>query len=45
MHEGRPLCWAGEISPEVLVGWGLEMPVAVLEMDIDYLFKALRPEE
>jgi phenylalanyl-tRNA synthetase beta chain len=45
MHEGKPLCWAGEIRPEVLVGWGLEMPVAALEMDIDYLFKALKSQE
>jgi phenylalanyl-tRNA synthetase beta chain len=45
MHEGKPLCWGGEIRPEVLVGWGLEMPVAALEMDIDYLFKALKPQE
>ena len=33
------LCWAGEIKPQVLENWGLEMPVAALEMDIDVLFK------
>jgi phenylalanyl-tRNA synthetase beta chain len=35
------LCWSGEIKPEVLKNWGLEMPVAALEMDIDILFKNL----
>jgi len=33
------LCWAGEIKPQVLENWDLEMPVAALEMDIDVLFK------
>jgi phenylalanyl-tRNA synthetase beta chain len=40
--EGRPLCWAGEIRPEVLENWGLEMPVAALEMDVDLLFELVR---
>jgi len=35
---GEPLCWAGELRPEVLGNWGLEMPVAALEMDVDLLF-------
>ncbi len=35
----EPLCWLGEIRPEVLEAWELEMPVAALEMDIDKLFK------
>ncbi len=35
------LCWAGEIKPQVLENWSLEMPVAALEMDIDVLFKHL----
>ncbi len=34
---GEPLCWAGELKPEVLESWGLEMPVAALEMDVDLL--------
>jgi phenylalanyl-tRNA synthetase beta chain len=38
---GEVLCWAGEIRPEVLENWGLEMPVAALEMDIDVLFRHL----
>jgi len=39
---GRPLCWAGEVRPEVLENWGLEMPVAALEMDVDLLFELVR---
>jgi phenylalanyl-tRNA synthetase beta chain len=42
-HDGKPVCWAGEVKPEVLLGWDLEMPVAALEVDIDYLFRALQP--
>ena len=41
--DDRDLCWAGEIRPEVLEGWELEMPTAVLEMDVDYLFKLAKP--
>ena len=36
---GEPLCWAGEIEPEVLEKWGIEMPVSALEMDIDLAFR------
>jgi len=43
--DGRPLCWAGEIRPEVLENWGLEMPVAALEMDVDLLFELVRGRE
>ena len=35
------LCWAGEVKPQVLENWGLEMPIAALEMDVDVLFKHL----
>ena len=35
------ICWAGEMKPQVLENWDLEMPVAALEMDIDVLFKHL----
>jgi phenylalanyl-tRNA synthetase beta chain len=38
---GEPLCWAGEIKPEVLGNWELEIPVSALEMDVDVLFKAI----
>ena len=41
---GEPLCWAGEVKPEVLESWELEMPVAALEMDIDTLFKKIYPQ-
>jgi phenylalanyl-tRNA synthetase beta chain len=37
--EDYPLCWAGEIRPEVIGNWELEMPVVALEMDIDQLFR------
>jgi phenylalanyl-tRNA synthetase beta subunit len=33
------LCWAGELKPEVLESWELEIPVAALEMDIDKLYE------
>jgi phenylalanyl-tRNA synthetase beta chain len=36
---GNPLCWAGEIRPESLVSWGLEMPVAALELNVELLHK------
>jgi phenylalanyl-tRNA synthetase beta chain len=40
---GEPLCWAGEIRPESLEAWGLELPVAALEMDIDLLKRVVKP--
>jgi len=40
----EPLCWAGELRPEVLENWRLEMPVAALEMDIDRLFELILSE-
>jgi len=42
---GEPLCWAGEIKPEALESWELEMPVAALEMDVDTLFKNIYPQK
>jgi len=36
---GESLCWAGEVRPEVLESWELEMPVAALEMDVEALFR------
>jgi len=38
-HGGKPLCWLGELKPEVLEAWTLEMPVAALEIDVDRLFE------
>jgi len=40
---GEPLCWAGEIRPESIEAWGLEMPVAALEMDVDLLKRVVKP--
>ena len=40
--DGEPICWAGELKPEVLENWDLEIPVAGLEMDIDVLFELTR---
>jgi len=40
--DGEPLCWAGEIKPESLEAWGLEMPVVALEMDINILNKVVK---
>jgi phenylalanyl-tRNA synthetase beta chain len=39
----EPLCWAGEMKPESLEAWGLEMPVAALEMDVELLKKVVKP--
>jgi phenylalanyl-tRNA synthetase beta chain len=41
----KPICWAGELKPEVLAGWDLEMPVAALEMDVDELSELTRPAD
>jgi phenylalanyl-tRNA synthetase beta chain len=40
---GDPISWAGELRPEVLINWELEMPVVALEMDVDRLFKMVMP--
>ncbi len=37
--DGKELCWAGEIHPQVLANWEIEMPISALEMDIDLLFR------
>jgi phenylalanyl-tRNA synthetase beta chain len=42
---GEPLCWAGEVKPEVLERWEVEMPVAALELDVDALFKNIYPQK
>ena len=43
-REGETLCFGGEIRPDVLENWGLEMPVAALEMDVDLLFHLLEDQ-
>ena len=40
--DGEPLCWAGEIRPEALEAWQLEMPVAALELDVEFLHKLVK---
>lgn len=40
--DGVDLCWAGEVRPEVLEAWEMEMPVAALEMDVDHLFRLVK---
>jgi phenylalanyl-tRNA synthetase beta chain len=40
--DGKPLCWAGEVRPESLERWDIEIPVAALEMDLDLLFSLVR---
>ena len=40
--DGKPLCWAGEIRPEALEAWQLEMPVAALELDVEFLHKLVK---
>lgn len=37
--DGEPVCWLGELRPEVLEKWDLEMPAAALEVDVERLFK------
>ena len=40
--DGESLCWAGEIRPEVLKAWGLEMPVAAMEFNVELLQRAVK---
>lgn len=37
-----PICWAGELRPKALESWGMEMPMAGLEMDVDDLLELTR---
>jgi phenylalanyl-tRNA synthetase beta chain len=39
MVDAEPQCWLGELKPEVLEAWDLQMPIAALEMDVDVLFR------
>ena len=32
------LCWGGEVKPQVLDHWDIEMPTAALEIDVNLLF-------
>jgi phenylalanyl-tRNA synthetase beta chain len=37
--DGEALCYAGEVKPEALEAWELEMPVAALEINVEKLFE------
>ena len=39
--KGKKVAYLGEINPEVLTRWGLEMPVAALELNLTELFEVL----
>lgn len=39
--KGRKVAYLGEINPAVLEQWGLEMPVAALELNLTELFEAV----
>ncbi len=39
--KGRELVLFGEIHPEVLENWGLEMPVAACEMNLNWIFEEI----
>ena len=42
MVQGKSIGIVGEIHPQVLVNWGLTMPVVALELDISTLFELLK---
>ncbi len=39
--KGKKIAYLGEINPAVLTSWGLEMPVAALELNLSELFEML----
>ena len=39
--KGKKVAYLGEINPEVLSRWGLEMPVAALELNLTELFEVV----
>jgi phenylalanyl-tRNA synthetase beta chain len=39
--KGKKVAYLGEISPEVLTRWGLEMPVVALELNLSELFEVV----
>ncbi|MDD5087015.1 MAG: phenylalanine--tRNA ligase subunit beta, partial [Candidatus Nanoarchaeia archaeon] len=39
---GKKLAYIGEISPEVITNWELEMPVAALELNLTEIFELIR---
>lgn len=45
LFENKSLGFLGEIHPEVLENWGLEVPVSALEMDLSTLFNCIKIEK
>ncbi|MEK6809002.1 MAG: hypothetical protein AABY14_04915 [Nanoarchaeota archaeon] len=39
--KGKKIAYLGEINPQVLSNWGLEMPVAALELNLSELFEVV----
>ena len=39
--KGRKVAYLGEVHPQVLENWGLEMPVAALELNLSELFEII----
>ena len=40
--KGKKIAYLGEINPTVLESWGLEMPVAAMELNLSELFEILK---
>ena len=41
MIEGKIIGYLGEIHPKILKNWKIRIPVALLEIDLEELFKML----
>ncbi len=39
--KGKKVAYLGEINPQVLENWGLEMPVSAMELNVTELFEAM----
>ena len=39
--KGKKVAYLGELNPEVLLNWGLEMPIAALELNLTELFEVM----
>ena len=40
--KGKKVAYLGEINPQVLENWNLEMPVAAMELNLTELFKMIK---
>jgi phenylalanyl-tRNA synthetase beta chain len=43
--KGKKIAYLGELSPQVLENWGLEMPVAAFELNLTELFELVKNKE